>query len=78
MYMDPSVHASEFFDQTKGAYVYSAFWWRCYLLALNVCAPRFLYESAPSWGLQSDRFDQGGWLHLMSALLLNSFLIFFA
>ena len=48
MYMDSSVHTSEFFDQTKGAYVYSAFWWRCYLLALNVCAPRFLYESAPS------------------------------
>jgi hypothetical protein len=34
------------FDQTKDAYVYSAFWWRRYLLALNVCAPRCLFVLA--------------------------------
>ena len=34
------------FDQTKDAYVYSAFWWRRYLPALNVCAPRCLFVLA--------------------------------
>ena len=60
-------------DQNKDAYVYSAFWWRRYLLALNVCAPRYLYESVGCQPYNRDRFHPGGWLHLMSARLLNSF-----
>ena len=47
-------------DQNKNAYVYSAFWWRRYLLALNVCAPRHLYESAALLATNRDRLNPGG------------------
>ncbi len=42
LYMDSSSLANSFRDQNSDAYVYSAYWWRCYLLAHYVCALRFL------------------------------------
>jgi len=42
LYMDSSSLANSFRDQNSDAFVYSAFSRRRYLLALYVCAPRFL------------------------------------
>ena len=42
LYMDSSSLANSFGDQNSDAFVYSAFVWRRYLLALYVCALRFL------------------------------------
>ena len=42
LYMDSSSLANSLRDQNSDAYVYSAYWWRCYLLAHYVCALRFL------------------------------------
>jgi len=41
-YMDSSSLANSYCDQGSDAFVYSAFVWRRYLLALYVCALRFL------------------------------------
>ena len=64
------------FHQNKGAYVYSAFWWRCYLLALNVCAPGCLYEVAACKASFENRFHPGGWLYLIVGLLAELLLYF--
>ena len=58
--------------QTSDAYVYSAFQWRRYLPALNVCAPRRLYGSMDSMASKENRFHRGGYLLSDRGLSLNS------
>jgi hypothetical protein len=56
--MDSSSLANKFFDQNSDAFVYSAFSRRRYLLALYVCAPRFLLGSVGSRASKRCRFDR--------------------
>jgi hypothetical protein len=61
MYMDSSQLASTS-AQISDAYVYSAFRWRRYLPAHNVCAPRCLYGSLDSSASKRSRFHRSGYL----------------
>ena len=61
--------------QTSDAYVYSAFQWRRYLPALNVCAPRSLYGSMDSMASTRIRFHRSGYLLSDRGLSLNSYLL---
>jgi hypothetical protein len=60
-------------NQSQDAYVSSAFRWRRYLPAHNVCAPRFLFGSMDSMASKRNRFYQGGYLNLIPVCRLNSF-----
>ncbi len=54
LYMDSSSLANSYFDQNSDAFVYSAFGWRRYLLALYV-----LIAVLAGWGLkQSSVLDE--------------------
>jgi len=61
--------------QILDAYVYSAFQWRRYLPALNVCALQFLIGSMASRASKQNRFYRSGYLLSDRGLSLNSSLL---
>jgi hypothetical protein len=72
LYMDSSSLANSSTDEMSDAYVYSAFWWRRYLLALYVCALRHLLGSMDSTASKQNRFCRSGYLYLIVVCLRDS------